>query len=156
MNVYLVQHGNPQKKEENPERPLSEKGKADVQKIGGFLTGAEVQVTKIYCSGKRRARETAEILASVLNPAIQPEERVGLSPMDDVDSIADEIRKKRENLMIVGHLPHLAKLVSSLVAGDALRPVAAFQQGGVVCLRSGEATDQWSVAWMVVPDMIPS
>ncbi len=156
MNIYLVQHGKPMKKEENPERPLSQKGRVDVERIGTFLKEANVQVREIYCSKKRRARETATILASLLHPGLQPEERAGLSPMDEVDAIADEISKMRENIMIVGHLPHLAKLVSLLVAGEILPSMVEFQQGGVVCLQAGMEANQWNIAWMVVPDILPS
>lgn len=37
--------------------------------------------------------------------------------------------------MLVGHLPHLARLAAVLLADDPERPVVAFQQGGLVGLE---------------------
>ena len=37
MRVYLMQHGKPIPKEENPERPLSVAGKKDVERMSEFL-----------------------------------------------------------------------------------------------------------------------
>jgi phosphohistidine phosphatase len=40
-------------------------------------------------------------------------------------------------MMLVGHLPHLARLAGLLLAGDPDRPVIAFGQGGLVGLERG-------------------
>jgi phosphohistidine phosphatase SixA len=40
-----------------------------------------------------------------------------------------------------------------LITGDEEVPVVSFQQGGVVCLERDEK-GHWSVAWMVVPEII--
>jgi phosphohistidine phosphatase len=53
----------------------------------------------------------------------------------------------------VGHLPFLSRLASRLLAGDEDADVVSFRKGGVVCLQRGE-TGRWSVAWMVVPDVV--
>jgi len=56
--------------------------------------------------------------------------------------------------MIVGHLPHLEKFISLLVTGSDSSQVVRFQQGGVVCLRTHEAEKNWTIAWMLVPEII--
>ncbi len=154
MNIYLMQHGRPVPKEENPDRPLSDQGRADVERMAAFLRKAGVSVQAIFHSGKTRARETAEIMASKLQPNRESLEKKGLSPLDDVKGIAHEIEKGQRDLMIVGHLPHLAKLASLLTAGNESIPVVSFQQGGVVCLGTAEEEKSWAVAWMVVPEII--
>lgn len=154
MNIYLVQHGRPVPKEENPERPLSDVGRGDVERMAAFLKSAGVEVEVILHSGKTRARETAEIMASKLQPKRESLEKKGLSPLDDVKRVADEIEQSNKDLMIVGHLPHLSRLASLLTAGNESIPVVGFQQGGVVCLRPGEEEKRWAVAWMLVPEII--
>jgi phosphohistidine phosphatase len=154
MKLYLVQHGKPVPKEENPDRPLSDGGKRDVEKVTQFLRHSGISLGKIFHSGKTRAKETAEILGRGLDPALKPQEREGLSPLDHVTAIADVIQTGEEDVLIAGHLPHLAKLAALLVTGDEATPVARFQQGGVVCLEQ-DKEGQWAVAWMVVPDILP-
>jgi phosphohistidine phosphatase len=153
MRAYLMQHGKPVSKEENPDRPLSVEGKNDVERMANFLKKCGVKVEEVFHSGKTRAGQTAEITVSKLNPGLKPQERSGLSPLDDVKGIAKHIQKGEKNILIAGHLPHLAKLTSLLVAGDESTPVARFQQGGVVCLERDPEGD-WSIAWMVIPEII--
>ena len=153
MAVYLVQHGIPVSKAENPERPLSDQGKKDVKNLAEFLYRRGVGVQEVFHSGKRRARETAEILCTRLNPGIEPKALKGLSPLDDVGEIADKIDKEEGDLLLAGHLPHLSKLTSLLVTGNESVPVVGFQQGGIVCLEKNEE-DGWIVAWMLVPELI--
>jgi hypothetical protein len=50
--------------------------------------------------------------------------------------------------MLVGHLPHLAKLAGIPLAGDADRPVIGFRQGGFVGLEDGPARGS---VWLILP-----
>ena len=154
MNIYLVQHGKPVPKEKDPEKPLSKRGRTEVENIAGFFKNAGIHVEAIYHSGKTRARQTAEIMNSKINPGKEPQRRGGLSPLEDVRAIAEEIKQEQKDFMIVGHLPHLEKLISVLITGSDSSQVVRFQQGGVVCLRTHEAEKNWSIAWMLVPEII--
>ena len=153
MRVYLMQHGKPLPKEEDPDRPLSDQGKADVGRVGEFLRKSGVKVEEALHSGKTRARQTAEAIVSHLATGLEAIEKAGLSPMDDVKETASQIKGADKDLLIAGHLPHLGKLASLLIAGNEAVPVVRFQQGGVVCLEKDEEGG-WSVAWMVVPEII--
>jgi len=154
VSIYLVQHGKPVPKEENPDRPLSDQGKRDVEEVAVFLAKGNIKPEKILHSGKTRARETAQILASVLHPLQDPLEKDGLAPMDDVRMVAEEIKKDTTDTMIVGHLPHLDRLTSLLTMENESRSLVGFQQGGVVCLSPEGEAKTWKIAWMVVPDLI--
>ncbi|KPK30816.1 MAG: hypothetical protein AMK69_02310 [Nitrospira bacterium SG8_3] len=153
MRIYLMQHGKPVPKEEDPDRPLSDGGKGDVGRVSEFLRKSGLIVQEAFHSGKTRTRQTAEIMVSQLNPNIKAQARAGLSPLDDVKEIASQIKGADKALLIAGHLPHLGKLASLLIAGDEGVPVVSFQQGGVVCLEKDDE-GRWSVAWMVVPEII--
>ncbi len=155
MRIYLMQHGKPVPKEENPDRPLSDQGKGDIEKVSKMLRKSGVKVQEAFHSGKTRARQTAEIMVSQLNPDVKAQERAGLSPLDDVKEIVSQIKDADKDMLIAGHLPHLGKLASLLIAGDEEVPVVSFQQGGIVCVEKDEK-DHWSVAWMVVPEIIRS
>jgi phosphohistidine phosphatase len=56
--------------------------------------------------------------------------------------------------MIVGHLPFLSRLASTLLIGDETVALVAFRNGGVVCLERGEEKGRWRLTWAVVPELL--
>jgi phosphohistidine phosphatase len=154
MLIYLVQHGHAKSAGEDPERHLSKKGLKEVQKVAAFLAGAKVEVARIFHSEKKRTLETAEILANSIKPGREVNEAGGLKALDDPKLWYDRISNSEEDTMLVGHLPHLTKLASMLLSGDAEKNPVDFKLGGVVCLKKAE-DGEWSVEWMLVPDLIP-
>ena len=153
MRLYLVQHAEAQPKAKDPERPLSEKGKADISKVAAFIQDWASPV-RILHSGKLRARQTAEVLAEYLAPAEGVHTTENLKPLDDPTIWAEHLNTTDENLMLVGHLPHLSNLVAFLLTGNPERTVVQFQTSGVVCLVRERATQVWSLARMVAPEML--
>jgi phosphohistidine phosphatase len=153
MKLYLIQHGEATAEEVDPSRPLTAKGRSDVQKIAFFLKGAGAAPSLILHSGKTRARQTAEIIAAPLGPDCLVKVREGLAPNDPVLALTKEISGMADDLMIVGHLPFLSKLASLLIAGSESKNPIAFRQGGVVCLQRTE-DQSWQVAWMVTPGLL--
>jgi phosphohistidine phosphatase len=107
-----------------------------------------VTATRIIHSGKTRARQTAETWSEALGIAV--EEADGLAPLDDPQIWAGRVALATNDVMVVGHLPHLAKLAGLLLVGDANRTVIGFRQGGLVGLEQTEAG--WSVTLVVPPD----
>ncbi len=153
MKLYLIQHGEATTEEVDPSRPLTAKGRIDVQNIASFLKGAKLGPTDILHSSKTRARQTAEIIAAQLAPGCQVKERHGLAPNDPIDALVNEVSRMANDLVIVGHLPFLGKLAAKLLAGMESKNVVAFRQGAVVCLQRNE--DQtWQVAWMISPELL--
>jgi len=153
MRLYLVQHGEARSGEADPERRLTDKGRQDVERMASFLEPRGLAVRAIWHSGKARAAETAEVLSRAVRSQEGVIQQPGLAPMDPVEPVEQALASAEGDLMIVGHLPFLARLASTLLVGDASGGVVAFQQGGVVCLeRSGAGP--WSVRWMIVPELL--
>jgi len=157
MLLYLVQHADSKKEEEDPARPLSEKGAQDIRLMAGYIGKLNLLVSEILHSKKLRARQTAEVLAETLHPAKGVSESDRLAPMDDPLTWQDRLKympdSANENFLLVGHLPHLGKLASLLLCGDAEKNIISFRMAGVVCLQRDEKGD-WSVKWMITPDML--
>lgn len=153
MRLYLVQHGQSKPKEEDPERGLTPKGTADVQRVAAFIKPIGLTVSVIWHSGKARAVQTAEILAEAVSSGRGVMHRDGLDPLEAVQPVARDIDEMTEDLMIVGHLPFLGNLASYLIGGEDSAELVAFQQGGVVCLEKADKAG-WKVRWMVTPDML--
>jgi phosphohistidine phosphatase len=155
MKLYLVQHGDAKTKSEDPERPLTEQGRKDVAQVAAFAQRADVQVSQIRHSGKRRAEETAAILAEYLAPAGGVMALPGLAPKDDTDRVAELLNRETRPLMLVGHRPFMERLAGLLVADSQDRVVVGFRKGGIVCLERDPKSWTWTVCWMVTPDLIP-
>jgi phosphohistidine phosphatase len=153
MFLYLVQHAESKREEEDPARDLTEKGRLDIESVAHHLEKLNVQVRQIFHSGKTRAQSTADVLARNLRPPAGVSQAPGLAPLDDPEIWAGRIAKMDEDILLVGHLPHLGRLAALLLSGDKQRSVINFQMGGVVRLRRMEA-GQWAVDWMVVPEII--
>jgi phosphohistidine phosphatase len=153
MFLYLVQHAEAKNEAEDPARDLTEKGRIDIEDVAHHLKRIKVQVRQIVHSGKTRARSTASILNTHLKPPAGVSGAPGLSPLDDPEIWAGRIAALDEDILLVGHLPHLARLAGVLMCGDKERMAINFQMGGVVRLRRMEA-GQWAVDWMIVPEII--
>jgi len=150
MKLYLVQHGEAETKDVNPDRPLTQQGESDIRQVAATLSRAGIRVQRLVHSGKTRARQTAEILAGEIAPGI------ALETSDTIDPIADPggfvLPADGSDTLVAGHLPFMARLVALLVSGDSEQPLVAYRPGSVVCLERTE--DQgWQINWMLRPEV---
>ena len=150
MALYLVQHGQSLPKDVDPDQGLSEKGVAETERIAGVAKNYQIKVGQIRHSVKTRARKTADIFASALNPTGGVKEVEGLKPMDDVAAFAASINPDT-NTMLVGHLPFMERMTAYLVTGSIDKPVFKFQNSGIVCLAKDPETDSWVIVWTLMP-----
>jgi phosphohistidine phosphatase len=153
MRLYLVQHGQAEVEEIDPQRHLTADGAKEVEKVAAFLRPLGLKAPAIWHSGKPRAQETAEIMARVLWPRARVSKRSGLNPSDPLKPIRQAVARSRNDLMIVGHLPFLSKLVARLLTGSKSSEVVCFQYAGVVCLERDDKRG-WKLRWMVVPELL--
>ena len=136
MKLYLVQHGEAKTKEENPDRPLTAKGRDASEKTASFAAEqAQISVNAVLHSGKTRARDTAEIMAAYLCPENGMIEEKDLLPNDDPQEWASRLSEGKKDLMLVGHLPHLSKLASLLLTKSDEKVSIDFKNSGIVCLQ---------------------
>jgi len=150
MKVYIVQHGLSMSEEMDPEKALSPEGKKQSRHVAEFLREKTIRVDAIWHSPKKRAAQTAHILAEILD-CPDTQERKDLNPLDPVGNIPGEIESLDKNLMIVGHLPFLEKLASVLLSGTENNQFISIRNSGVICL---EYTDTWKLLWTVVPELL--
>jgi phosphohistidine phosphatase len=153
MKLYLVQHAKAAPKQVDPQRPLTEEGSQDMQKVAAFVKPLNLSVDFLWHSGKKRAVQTAEALAEVIEVKQAEIAREGLAPNDDVSVLRNELASAGQDIMIVGHLPFLSKLASLLLTGSESADTVAFKQAGIVCLNRAE-TNQWQIDWMVTPELL--
>jgi phosphohistidine phosphatase len=153
MKLYLVQHGEACTKEVNPERPLTDQGKADIDRLATFLNQAGVKVERVIHSGKLRAQQTAKQLAQAIAPEVELEVSGLINPNDNPKAFDWQSESWDRDTLIVGHLPFMAKLVSHLLIDDENRLITAYQPGSIVCLEHIKAAE-WHINWMIRPELL--
>ena len=147
MTSYLVRHGTAAPGSADRARPLTPEGRAEIEATARALVDRGVQVAEIRHSGLVRARESAEILGHVLAPARGIRAATGLAPEDDPDVAGAELELALEPLMLVGHLPHLARLAAAMVGEPEMERVH-FAPGTAVGLR--RSSEGWRLD-LIVP-----
>ena len=151
MLLYLVQHGKAKSKEEDPDRPLTEEGRREIDSVLLLMMryGA-LTPTRVLHSGKLRAAETAQLIGAKVDAPV--EEAEGLQPMDDPAVWAERAVEDGQETMLVGHMPHLSKLASKLLCGDEDAGLVDFANGGIVCLSHEDG--HWTLRWSVPPSLV--
>lgn len=153
MKLYLMQHGEAMREEHDPTRPLTEKGRAATNRVVRYaVERAGVRVARIVHSGKLRARQTAEIWRELLPAALITEEE-GLDPQASPEMYRERLALATADVLVVGHLPHLARLAALLLCGhDGSDPIMV-QNAGLICFERREH-DGWSVRWALTPEIV--
>jgi phosphohistidine phosphatase len=152
MDLFLVQHGEAKSEAEDPERSLTDRGAEAVRRMAAWAAQVSIKVDQIRHSGKRRAEQTAILLAEQLSPVNGTIAVAGLAPNDDVRPVAEGLHADHGAVMLVGHLPFLSRLASFLLTGDPEAGVIRFRMAGIVCLSNQEG--RWAVNWVVPPALV--
>ena len=143
-----MRHGEAFPETQDPRRPLSPSGRAHVEELARLAAAKNVAPSAVFHSGILRAKQTAEILSAGLAATIHAQQMTGLRPDDDPAIAAAELEAARDSIMLVGHLPHMNRLVSLLVSGNFNRDVVDFSPASMVCCsRNGS---KWVLAWMLI------
>ena len=153
MKLYLVQHAEAKREDEDPTRPLTEKGWRDARRVAQYgVERAGVRVRRVLHSGRLRAKQTAGVWGQHLGNT-EVAQADGLDPTAAPTIWAERLGRETADLMLVGHLPHLRRLASRLLCGNDDREVVAFENGGVVCLQR-DPEGHWSLRWALTPGIV--
>lgn len=156
MALYLTQHGLSTPKVLDPQKGLTDDGRGETERIAGVAKGYEIKVAKIVHSGKKRAEETAAIFHQTFILHTPLEVISDINPLDDVCIFAATVVPEAD-LMVVGHMPFLQRLVSYLTTGSKETRVYQFQNSGIVCLDATKETGgnyDWFIKWTLNPNII--
>jgi phosphohistidine phosphatase len=152
MEAYLVRHGQAKPETVDPAQPLCDRGRGEVERVARYAAALGLRVAEIRHSRKLRARQTAEILAAHLSPAGRLREVDGLAPGDDPAAAREALEEAREPMMLVGHLPHLSRLASSLLVEDPGKEIVHFRNVSLACLA--RTAGGWKLEWVLTPDLV--
>lgn len=157
MLLYLLRHAEAADGTPDADRPLTPKGSHDVEKLGKHLQRQGVKIpSTIWCSPFQRARTTAEILTGSLVPQAEPQFRDGLTPYDDPAQLLPELAEIEEDLLLVGHNPHLSMLAGYLLGGLAGDVVVHYRKCMLMRFErikryTNDPNPTWVLDWALPP-----
>ncbi len=153
MEVILLRHAQAVSKDINADQPLSDEGIKNIQKVAEFLRQSGWKCNKIRHSKKLRAEQTAGHLHEITYQGAKIEKIDGLDPNDPVYPMAKKLEEDDDNLILVGHLPFMAKLAGLLINQDENQTPVSFQPAGGACLVKEEHL--WRIKWKIGPELQP-
>lgn len=156
VELHLLRHadaGDPDAWQgSDDERPLSDTGRRQSERLAHFLADAGFRPDIIVSSPKLRALETARIVGERLQVKVMLDARLGddasLSAVEGVLTSAGDVRRP----VLVGHDPDFSALVSVLcgASGVPLRKAALARIDAERPLAAGGGL----LRWLVPPDLL--
>ena len=151
MRLYIVQHGDSVPKNIDPNRPLSDRGRTDIQRLSAWLLSHNVQIVQIFHSGKTRAKETAEILRPLLKSPGQIYEGQGLAPNDSPEAFLYQLGDPKKDTLVAGHMPFVARTVSQALTGAPDRQLVEFVPGSIAGIERSDSAS-WRLFLFARPE----
>lgn len=156
MLLHLVRHADAGDPEAwtgpDAARPLSEKGRAQAERLGVFLADHDVRPDAVITSPKLRAAQTAEIVAGHVGVAVVTDDRLA-GPMDlkKLDAVLTDAGDP-ERPMLFGHDPDFSEFVEELcvAANVPMRKGALAKIEVDRPLQAGGGT----LRWLIPPDAV--
>ena len=145
MRLVLVHHADAVGPDVDPQRPLSLRGQIDVVRLAAAAAERGVKPAVIWHSGKLRSRQTAEAFWKACNPFAELKAVRGLQPSDGPWLFRDVLAEEDRDLLAVGHLPSLPRIVSLLTTGSGDED-PAFALHGLIALTSATGP-LWVEEW---------
>ena len=145
--IYLIHHGKATDPQVDAQRSLTAAGRAAVNELAAYAKKRDAIPVEIWHSGKLRARQTAEAFRAVCSPLASFSMVRGLQSADPSDIMADRLVGERRDVMLVGHMPHVARLQRRLVGRIGAEDQIQFPPHGFMALFSHDNGVTWREAW---------
>jgi phosphohistidine phosphatase len=156
MLLHLVRHADAGDPEAwtgpDAARPLSDKGRAQSERLGAFLAQHDVKVDAAITSPKLRAAQTAEIVARHLGIAVAEDDRLASSfDLATLEAVLTEAHDP-ERPMLFGHDPDFSDLIDEL-CGTVNAPMRKGALAKIEVDRPLEAGGG-TLRWLIPPDAL--
>lgn len=138
MELFLIRHAIAEDGDDDDARPLSAKGSRRFKDIVLGLNRLGIRFHRILHSPKLRAVQTAEMLAPLLDGALEQTPLLAISP---ATALLELLAGEAEGVVaVVGHEPYLSTLLAWLVTGEATLGGAFELKKGSVARLEGTPT----------------
>lgn len=148
MKIILAHHANCFTVEQNPDRPLTDLGMAQADRIGRHLRAAGIEPRCILHSGRLWTRQTAERVAVAFGePALARESSYPVFADSPLKPFLDDIAAANSDVVMTGHSEFLRRAGAVMTGGDEGRIVIEYKPGhGAMFCLEGEG-DNWVVSY---------
>jgi phosphohistidine phosphatase len=162
MELFIVRHAEAgtaivPRGHADAERELTAEGRKVTAAVAKSLRALRCRPDRIGTSPLARARQTAEVLAEVLDAKKKLEICGFLSPGAHAEALVGWLRDARQDsaIMIVGHMPDLTQLASALLTENARLDIA-FKKSGVCCISfdGAPALGAGRLEWLLQPKQL--
>ncbi len=160
MKIYLLRHGIATERDDpatDSQRPLTSKGRDHMEKIAAALKKLDLKPDLILSSPYVRADQTATILAKEFNLKKSLQYSDLLVPEADPGRILKTIPQdyQVDELVLVGHYPHLGLLLEVLL-GLNLGEAVALKKGGICCVTIADFSTRplATLDWLLTPEIM--
>jgi len=154
MEIYILRHGvaeEPQTGQPDSERVLTPDGRKKLRNVLRTAASAGVEPSLILTSPYKRALQTAQVAAEILNYQGELLRTTVLEPGSSPKAVWDEIRvhKDEPRILLSGHEPLFSRLTAYLLGSPNLQ--VEFKKGAIVCieLESFPAEPHGVLRWML-------
>jgi len=158
VRLFLLRHAEAAPGLPDAERALTKRGRGQIEKLVESLDwSCLADIRSIEHSGLVRARQTAEDLAKLAALRVPLAIRSGMRPTDDPRIMARDVVTSREDRLLVGHNPHLARLAGILLGAGTSEVSLVLKKCGFLALERAEPVGKelplgrWRLLWLISP-----
>jgi phosphohistidine phosphatase len=159
MKIFLIRHAHALSGEPDELRPLSSKGKKQMVGLSPSLVKRIArEVSVLEHSSLQRSGQTAQLLKKHFRLKQPLQSLSGISPESSAVKTAQVLSRSRRSRCIIGHNPHLARLVGLLLGLKQGEGGIYFRKAAIVALertavpQTRHPWGSWRLLWMSVPD----
>jgi phosphohistidine phosphatase len=157
--LYLIRHGLAEERGEawpdDARRPLTDEGMARLRKSARGLARIGVYVEVVLTSPLVRTRQTAEIVAGVLDPRPSLVNVDSLAPDGSFAAVIADLEKhaRKSRIALVGHEPAIGELAARLIGS---RHPIEFKKGAVCRIDVDDLppAGPGALRWMLTPKIL--
>ena len=163
MNVYVLRHGVAEERDNrkypnDDDRPLTWEGSLKLAQQVKGLSALGLSLDVMITSPLLRAAQTAQIVRDGLSSPGEQATSNALVPEAHPYLLLEELASRHssmDNVMVVGHEPHLNSFVSMVVSGDPT-VLIRLKKGALCKLRlvSLDGTRCGWLEWLMTPDQM--
>jgi len=161
MEIYILRHGiaeDGRAGEPDSDRALTPEGRRKLRAVLKTAAAAGVAPSLILTSPYKRALQTAQIAAEVLEYKLDLIRTRALEPNSTPEAVWKELKVHRDELSILlaGHEPLFSGLTAYLLNAPSLQ--IEFKKGGLVCVEMDHfgAEPRGVLKWYLIPKLAAS
>jgi len=158
MEIYLLRHGiaeDGRAGQPDSERALTSEGKKKLRAVLRTVRKAGITPSLVITSPYRRALQTAQLAAEVLDYKGDLLRSSALEPGSQPSAVWEEVRvhHNEPGILLAGHEPLFSSLTAYLLACPRLR--VDFKKGAIACVEVDRfgPEPQGALRWMLTPKL---